>query len=88
MLRIQEHAIMGGCEEVISPPKYSECFFDGGVLEPKVMQVHQNSISSKYNPSWASNQLEEFTKKLTKWSTKPMSIEWMIITLAHKPNWL
>ena len=39
-LEIQEVAIMGGCTDVISPPKYLECCVDGRVLEPQVLLVH------------------------------------------------
>ena len=41
---------MGGCsEEVISPPESPKHCANGGVLEPKVMQVHHTSRIPKDN---------------------------------------
>lgn len=49
LLGLLKATIMGGCIDVIPPPKSPECFVDGGLLELWVMLVHHISRSSVDN---------------------------------------
>ena len=49
LLGLQEDAIMGGCTEVISPPKSPKCCAKGGVLEPNSLLAHHIFGSSRDN---------------------------------------
>ena len=46
LIGLQETTIMGGCTDVISPPKSLEHHVDGGVLEPVFVLVQHNSRPS------------------------------------------
>ena len=50
-LRIQEVAIMGGCEKVITPSESLYYCVDRGMLEPKSLLVHHTSRAYRDNQS-------------------------------------